>query len=320
MSNFSLTPYTIRLRQKRSSEYLNLSDLPDVHVDILGIFYEYLNSVLPKLPIDATAKEHLKVEFANKKHRTITGRFKGGVKGYGAELRDVNLDSLSYERKLSDAEFVPYYFLIRIPTKTEKGILVLQKFRNLGIRNLFASQFQTYLRSKIGDNYILEISPLIPAELIKKYLQGRIVKLRLIKQGFPKDIFDVAEDAMPDDEEFNGDCEVVISARRNGSIPGRFRRLISQKLDHFLESNNASVGSLIEVKNFDYNTIKIKVRVGDNYRTVNISDLNKIKYSEDISGLDKDLSGHPKFDIIDDRAKEFLADLAASVWGGNIDV
>jgi hypothetical protein len=128
MSNFSLTPYTIRLRQKRSSEYLNLSDLSDVHVDILDIFYEYLNSVLPKLPIDATAKEHLKVEFADKKHRTITGRFKGGVKGYGAELRDVNLDSLSYERKLSDAEFVPYYFLIRIPTNERAARLKQTRF------------------------------------------------------------------------------------------------------------------------------------------------------------------------------------------------
>lgn len=318
MSRFSLAPYVLRIKQKDSSQYLQFGSIGSF--DLLEVIHEYLLKVLPSLPIDSQTKEVIKISHLDKKDRIISGRFDAGENGYGSKLLDTETGSLSYERKPSEAELIPYYFIIKLPTKVDKGIVIFQRFKNYGIKDLFVDSFNQYFSNRFSNEYSLEIDPLVPKNLIKSYIQGRIVKIRLIKQGFPRDIFDVSSDGLPNDEDFDGNCELVLSSSRNGHLPTKIRSMLSKNIDKFLDSDDAAVGSLIEVKNFTFDNVKIQVRIGNSYRTVNFSDTNRLRYYEDVSGLEVDTNNHPKFDIIDTRAKAFLKDIAISIWGGDINV
>ncbi|MFN6539342.1 MAG: hypothetical protein RM021_023730 [Nostoc sp. EkiNYC01] len=317
MSKFSLAPYTLRLKRKNSKSYLFFGEV--LGLDFLDIFYEYLSNILPISPINNKTGEVIKVTSIKKENRTIFGRLEAGQNGYGSKLLNTVTDTVSYERNTLDAELIPYYFLIRLPSQADKGIIILQRFNNTGVKTLLFDNFIQYLKTKISDEYILDINPLVPKGLIKEYINGRFIKLRLIKQGYPKDIFDRHPNGMPDENEFDGQCELVLSAPKNGILPHYIRSMISTNIDKFLNSDDLSVGSIIEVNNFDYDNIKMQVRVGNSYKTIDISDMGKLRYYEDISGLDLDINGHPKFDIIDSRAKSLLKDLAISIWGDNID-
>ena len=319
MSKFSLAPYTLRLKSKDVKDYLLLGDV--CGLDFLDFFDEYLSIFLSNYPIDNKAGEVVKVIDTHKKNRTIYGLLEAGKNGYGSKLLNTSTDTISYERELLDAELIPYYFLVRMPSKSDKGVVILQRFHNLGIKTLFFRRFNQYLNTKFPD-IMLEINPLVPKGLIREYINGRIVKIRLIKQGFPKDIADVSSEAMPDDHGFDGKCEMVLSASKNGYFPDLFLSNFSRKIDKFLDPNGSdtSIGDIIEMSNFDYENIKIEVKIGNTYKTVNLSENDKIRYYEDISGIEVNVKdGHPKFDIIDDRAKSFLKDLAMSIWGDNVD-
>jgi hypothetical protein len=323
MTKFSLVPYSIRVRKKRSNQYIPLSGIP-VHeptssADLLNFLQDYLTAVIPKRPHNPDEDEVLRVDSTKLVKRSICGRLKGGQRGYGSDLVDTKTGDIDYERKVFHAEIIPYYFLAAIPFNSDKGIIIFQKLKNLGIKDLFFNDFYSHFSSVFGSEYVLEIDPLVPKEMLKKYLKERVLKIRLIKQGFPRDTFDVDLDGFPDDED-TGEVEFVVKAGRKGSLPASFLNIFYQGIDKFLESSNEPVGSIIEVKNFEYDNVKVEVQVGKKIRTVDISNPDRLNYSEDISGIETDLQGHPKFDIIDELGRSFLQDISLDIFGGKIDV
>lgn len=324
MPRFSLVPYSIRVKRRRTTQYIPLSDIPGYSstngVDLLELLHHYLNVVVLCSPHNPDHDEILRSDVIKKDKRWVCGRLKAGERGYGSDLIDTQTGNTDYRRTKLHAEIIPYYFLTAIPPKSDKGIIILQKFKNRGIKDLFFNSFYDYFKGLFGDDYTLEMNPLVPMGLIKEYLQGRILKVRLIKQGFSRDTFDIDPDAFPDDEEYKGKMQLVLEAEKNGYLPRVIRSKLLNGIDRFLSSSDEPIGSVIEVKNFDFDNIKIEVQVGRSEKTIDLSNLHRLRYFDDISGIDTDSEGHPKFDIIDERAKAFLQDLAIGVFGGKIDV
>lgn len=325
MLNFSLAPYTIRIKQKGTSNYLSIGNISNAGLDFLDMITDYLNNFLPNYPIinnsiNNRVKKILKVD-SNiiKNNRTISGIFRAGESGYSSTLFNITTDVISYERVPLDVELIPYYFIISLPIDYDRGIIIFQRFKNFGVKSLFFQSFNQYLNNNFSSEYTFEMNPLVPADLIRNCIRDRnIAKIRLIKQSFPRDMFDVPPDAIPDDEEFEGTCELVLNASRKGNLLDKFHNRLFNRIEDFLDCNDTPVGSLIEVKNFDYDNIKIEARVGNSIKTIDLSNSKKIRYYEDISGIDIDSDGHPKFDIIDTKAKAFLSDLSVSIWGADL--
>ncbi|MGF1981014.1 MAG: hypothetical protein RMY30_036255 [Nostoc sp. CmiSLP01] len=326
MLNFSLAPYTIRIKQKGTSNYLYIGKISNSGLDFLDIIHEYLINFLPNSPSIISnsptdrVKKILKVDpNILKINRNISGRFRAGENGYSSTLFNITTDVVSYERVPFDVELIPYYFLMSLPSDYDRGIIIFQRFKNFGVKSLFFQSFNHFFNNKFSNEYTFEMNPLVPADLIRTCIRDRrIAKVRLIKQSFPRDMFDVPPDAIPNDEEFEGTCELVLNASKKGNLLDKFHNRLFNKIEDFLDSNDTSVGSLIEVKNFDYDNIKIEARVGHSMKTIDLSNSKKIRYYEDISGIDIDTDGHPKFDIIDTRAKAFLSDLSVSIWGADL--
>ncbi|MGM3305775.1 hypothetical protein ACSQ6I_07240 [Anabaena sp. WFMT] len=320
MSKFSLAPYTLKIKQKDSSQYYSFSKI--IGSDFFDIIYNYLDIELRNPSINSGATEIFKINKLQKSERIISGLFETGENGFGSKLVNVPTGKISYQKSPQEAELIPYYFILKLPPLAKVGIIIFQRFKNLGIKDLFFRYLSQYLLDKFSNKYILEMNPLIPTDLLKKYIEGRIVQVRFIKRGFPSDKFVANIDGFPDDKEhnFTGRSELVLAAPRKGNFPAWFCSQLNTNIDKIVKDSHTPLSSLIELSGFDYENVKIKVQVGKNYKTIDLSHTDKLRYYEDISKIKVDPSGHPEFDSINFEAQILLEELALCVWGDRADV
>ena len=233
MAKFSLVPYAIRVKEKGTNKYLSLGNISNL--DLANILDGYLKQI-PNSLSDSDHSSIIKTGSCSLQGRVLNGTIKGGDYGYTAELSNTETGRTSYQRQVTDAELIPYYFLMELPSTANKGIVVLQKFKQSGVKEAFFKNFRDYFNSKLGADYTLELDPIVPKELVREYLKGgRILKIRLIKQGFPRDTFDVNSDEHPEDKEVTS--ELVFSAKRGGSLPDKLLNIFRlEKLSNFIWS------------------------------------------------------------------------------------
>lgn len=316
MPSFYLAPYSIRVKDLETDDYIRLGSKDEWGIDFLEVLYTYLVQDMPSLIFNKRAREKktLRREFFQKDGRTITGILKAGEYGFGSDLHNVESDETKYTRQTIDAELIPYFFLAKIPNTTKSGIAIFQKLGNRGFKSIFEKDLNNYLKDKVSSQYRIEISSLVPREMVKHYLTKRIVKIRLIKHSLPQEISDVDLSGIPDEEQ--GEAEFTLKANRNESFPAKLLDKFRSNIDTFLGEENASVGSILEIKDFQADNVKVEVRVGNSYRTIDLSNVDKLRFSEDITDrvtLNPD-SGHPKFEDTKEIAEELASDCAKALW------
>jgi hypothetical protein len=251
-----------------------------------------------------TYKTYMKVIQTDVHNRSICGIIESGIYGLSSNLRDVGTDSITYKKKKSDADVLPFYFLVYIPEDTDEGILLLQRTGKYGIRSSFGVFIDKYFSEKYK-GYAVEVNTIIQEEIIKRMLySGTIKKLRCVKYQAPVDGFDGLDEGH---EEVPYNMEIVLSGNR---IP------VMTKIRNFFESKT-SVRNLIELRdfNFDYDTVKVDVEVDGNLRTFDLGRLNRTRTYYDISqqvALDTD--DHPKFSSIDIIAKGYLKEIIGQLY------
>jgi hypothetical protein len=344
MPDFSLVPYVIQIKEShKSKEGTTYSSLPlgtplkDLGTNFLGLLEAYLTSELPVYQNGQVLKNgvvlvqdlnilsasdikdtsFLALEEFSRDNITISGRFRFGSYGYGHPLFDVETGNVD-DRKKSHIDLIPYYFKIKLPSQVKWGILILQTFRGASIKESFFRGFNQFVKHKSKHRYSLELSPLVPKEIVKLYMSQRILEVRFVKFGYPKGKIDVNIDDLPDEEQ--GEFELVYKAPKGRHFPQQFLDWLNGGVTSFLSTEGSSVSNLLVVKDFDFQNVKIKVALGKGERTVDLSDQEKIKYSKVLDGeveIDP-VSGYPKFNSTDDLASSFLLE-CTEIWGGDKD-
>ena len=319
MTSLYLVPYSIRMRDTTNDKYIKLGDKQEWGSDFLEILHSYLEQEMPSLSFDpeAKAKKTIRSESFSREGRTVIGMLKAGEYGFESDLHDVEVDQTRYTRQTIDAELIPYFFLAKIPINTTNGIAIFQRLGNRGFKDVFEKDLNNYIAGKYSSQYRIEVTPLLPRDMVKRYLENRIVKIRLIKHSFPKEVSDVDLSGIPDEEQ--GEAEFILKASRDRSFPEKLLNKFRDDIDAFLGEGNSPVGSILEIKDFQADNVKIEVRVGNSYRTIDLSNIDKLRFSEDITDkvkLNPD-SGHPEFEDLKKIATEFLDVCAEALWGEN---
>ena len=157
-----LSSYTVRLRQKRTDTYLCLSSFLN-NQDLLSIVDRYFGDRAGPIPQDVHPQsgKMLRVTQYAPRHRQIHGIIETGEYGYESTLFDVNTNSVSYLRSTTDAEMLPFYFLINIPSQLDEGILLLQRTGSHGIRDVLLQDFTEYFKMMFP-NIVVEAKPIGP--------------------------------------------------------------------------------------------------------------------------------------------------------------
>lgn len=305
MTRFSLASYSIRVKDKKRNSYVPRIDNFAGGADIFDIIDRYLNNLKNNLAHDHEHKKLMRVIRLNSNQRILNSIIETGEYGYESNLCDINNGSVSHKRQIHEAEMMPFYFLISLPRNVDEGIIILQRFKQFGIRKILLEDFNNYFTSQCP-NFSIETNPLIPEQLVSQYLHdGRITKIRFIRFNIPKDIADAYD--TQDHVEEGGYTELIASAKRNKYLP------IFGRIQEFLNGNR-ELRRIIELQNFEYDTVKVEVEINKNHRTIDLANLHKIRAYYDITEevLISD-SGHPSFDSIDNVAMRLLKDLSEAM-------
>lgn len=310
MAKFSLSTYTIRVLEKSSNSYVKIDkfgkkDKTDTGSDIFKILNEYLSQLVITSSLNRSEKKILHVHKINSDARTLNGIIETGEFGYESNLYNVNNETISHKRQTNEAELLPFYFLIEIPNNVDEGIVILQRFKQFGIRTTILKDFTDFFNN-IYPDFRIELNPLVPEKLIDQLLnKGRITKIRFIRFGLHADITDVYD--TQDHKEDIGYTELVVSAKRNKNIS------ISGRIQEFLKGEK-ELNSLIELRNFEYDNIKLGIDFKKNHRTIDLSNLHKLRAYYDITDdVTVGDNGHPSFDSIDYLAKHLIEDLFEAI-------
>lgn len=356
MSNFSLVPYDFYVRKIDSNERIKLAGESNLlGIDFLDFFDQYLTDFMVAYqsiftddsqnnefidtedPVNDSSNK--KIILIEKKYRTtrihkdieepdriISGLFRSGEGGYAYPIVDAENGKKVYSVNRSNVGLHPYYFLTKIPVNSKNGILILQTFKTLGIKGVFLESFNEFFKTRFGDQYVFEMIPIVPKDLVKYYLSNRLVEINLLQHIYPSCSIDRKLNNYPNEDPYSGTFKRTFKPERNGNFSLPFVKNLKSELSRFLDTDDLSITNFVEIHSlkqhlplgsdllFDGMTLKVRTKSG--YRTIDVSDTQKLNYSDDLDGrvsINED-TGYPDFNSIDELAKGFLRD-CATAWG-----
>jgi hypothetical protein len=299
MARISLGAYSLRVKDS-SGEFVNVDEVTS-ELDLLEILKEYLKNLKKQFSHDSREKKLLRVLQLTARNRILNGLIETGEYGFESNLYDLGRKAVSHKRNIQEAEMLPFYFLVEIPKDSDHGIILLQRFKQYGMRRILMESLRAHFSVNYPDLKIY-VAPLIPGSMVKRYLtEGRITKVRFVSHTITSDIADAYDSGTGRQE--GGQLELVLRAKRDGWLPlrGRLRAFLDKK---------RKLSNFVELEDFKYDDVKIEVELNRNRRTVDLSNLQKIRAYIDVSDQIKIMpNGHPSFESIDYVAKELLNDL-----------
>jgi hypothetical protein len=309
MPNILLSSYTIRLIDKQTGEMLNLDNFNDGN-DLYDVIFQYLNNLSGNWTHDNDTSRLFQTTNINNNSRTLNGIISTGDYGYESDLINTQSMTLAHHRTTTEAEVLPFYFLINIKPNTNEGILLLERFGQYGIKTLFCKNLSDYFSSLFQDIY-LDFYPILPNDYLSEFIKhGRITKIRLIKFSIPSDFADAFVNNGHLEEA--GYLEYTIHAKKKGGFP------IVDKFCDFL-NNPRDLNTLFEIQDVSYDNVKVEIVLNGRRRTIDLSNVERfVPYydiTEDVTIGD---NGHPQLNSIDAIAKGLLRDIDSSI--GSFDV
>lgn len=317
MPKISLTPYTIRVTQKSTGNYVKLNNITGK--DLFEILDNYLIKIKTTASVDNNTSKVIKLKAKRKKDRINCGILETGEFGYETEIFDTKANTVTYSKKSHEAELIPFYYLLYVPENRDEGVVILQRFKQFGIRNILLEDFTKYFNG-FYDDYNISINPLVVKNILDQYFsEGRIMKIRFINYKLPKNLEDIFSQG--DHKHSPGYLENVVSLRRGRSFSSNFVNKMRSNISKLLSSSIAvsDLTELQEIQNYD--NIKLEVQVGPTRRVVNLGKISKIRYNEDVTNRVRvTVSGHPTFDSIDAVSIELLNSIKVALYGETEDV
>lgn len=301
--NIFLSSHTLRVSKKkddkdsRPSEYYHLDKIP-INNDLFDFLQDFFQSHQTHVN-NSQQQTYMRVRNFNTNNRTLFGTIESGVYGVRSDVLDVQTYTISYKKKKTDADVLPFYFLISVPQNADEAVILFQRTGRHGFQSNFTNFLQKSFRSKFPF-CTLNINNLMLEEVVKKtILSGSIKELKCVKYQTPIDIVDGLDTGH---NEMSGSIEFSVKAK---GIP--FKNRIKE---FFNKSRN--VNNLIEIRDFDfrYDTVKVDVDINGTLYHYDLGNIGKMRQSLDITkDIELDSDGRPVFDSIHNKAVNYLNEI-----------
>jgi hypothetical protein len=301
MSNISVATYSISVSKRFSRAREPISNFDNA--DLLDVILRFLKA--RKSPVNDEETKHL-IRMGDPKieGRQICGLVETGDYGYSSEGFDTEKEKVSYHRRPMDADLKPFFYLFDLPKDETRGLIALQRFKTFGIRKLLMGDFAVYFQ-KLHPEYSVRTEPILHPKLLKQFTDdGTATKIRLRKFHIPKDVCDAMNNRIKPED---GYVEYSIIAKKGGSF---------NKIKDLFGANSQLF--TVEPGGFTPDKALVEVTLNGRKRTLDISDLNKLRTYFDITGeVEMSASGHPKFESIRDISKGILVDIWPVIKGAS---
>ena len=283
MTSFKLVPFSLRLR-RNIGNYLDLRSIPidNKNEDFLNIFTNFCEEFHDRVHDFSRVKKTFRVENYTQNCETyVYGTVKTGDYGYELDAYDTKNDHIiPSARKEEYSEEYPFFFLFIRPSFRiyDMGLLILQYFKNLGMKTIFEKSLREFL-NKINSELILEINPTVFSTLFNQLESAdRILKVSISRKKVPKEC--AGKVLIKNFSDIN---EVrTFKAKRNKSIN------IGEIKDLFKDTKSP----IIEIKNEEYEDIKFLIKKGGIERTIRMEDPLKFRESMPLDELSLAFEGY----------------------------
>lgn len=295
MPNISISIYSFSLQDRRTNEYINLSRREEGSAlqNLINQFYndfsdEYNNNEnLEKIFKIEEYNEYNEGEFNINVFKTKSGRY-----GVSSEIVDTYTGEVAYTRDESQADVMPFYLSIATPTnESDTGLIIFQNSGVYGIKTIFKQSFQQVCNEN-NNEYSLIIRNVLPAEYIERFLNGGILKkVRFIRNNIPRDRGERIGLNLGVDINNAAYEEYVIHR------PVGFIRNTGRRIQEFMNRQRA-INEIVHVEHFEYDNIKLEFTLGGRNKTLNLSNLDDIVVTEDVTDELTLDGGHPEINSI----------------------
>jgi hypothetical protein len=299
MRAIALACYSIRIRQRNKKDaFLDCRNFDGKNN--LKDFIDNLLTSWNTIVKNDESKQMFSVKTIDIDGKYTSGIIDTGEWGFESTLYDIDKNEVTHNRKNNEAEMLPFFYLYGFPEKKNKGFLLLERFGNLGIRKFLCDKISAEFRKKFPGLEI-EFNAEIMEELAREYLEnGRLIKIGFIKYDIPSDFADYVAEGASEEIAYS---EYSIHAKRSGSIPFKddIKKMFGKKTD---------LKRTLEIKSFEYDTVKMNLEINGQKRTLNIDDLANIRsYINIDNDVRKMENGHPEYASILEIAKNLYEEL-----------
>lgn len=302
MKKVSVGIYSLRIKQRRTEEYLRLGDFP---VDFAG----YIVSFLEELKNYAVLEEQSKIlalRNYNIVGQNITGFLSVGDYGFEAPIVDRNDHRLKYTRVVDDAELIPIYFRVFVHPDLDRTFIAFERFGNTGVTKIFRDLFKRF-SAELYSDFVFELNHYIPEDYIFRLVRdGEVKKLVLRRFTIPDNFEDYFD---RDINVQDARVDMVVTAKRGRNL-GINRRLIGE---FFGPNNNARPG-FYEIAGFEYNSVSVNVRLGNDQKTITMDRLQDLNAYFDLPNIDRGADGHPMEGEMDFETRGILTNLFREIY------
>lgn len=312
-TSFTLEIYTFRIRRRGLPDWISTFKTLAHNGDISQFIKDFIK-FNDSLKIDQRRQKSFQFKNNTLKADLDKGIFSGIIESgdYGTEstLKHVETHEYVYTKKKYHLDIKPFFYLIFIPKDTNVSFIILQRTGVYGIKSLFTSILKDFIVSK-QPSLVVEFSPFLSKDLAKIYLtNGAVKEISLRRFDLPTDVIEHL--GLTEHNEEILSVEIKIASKKNGLFLGdRMRKFINSKNGKFFQIDG------LEALGMDGDhKEKIKVKMGQNTRTIDLSEDLEIRPYFDISDeVEKDKeTGHPVFESINELANRYIEDINKEIF------
>lgn len=295
--------YHVRVKERYSRKHERLDSIGG-SADFLDFVNEVLEACKAEHYNDTVAERIAMAQRIEVNDRVIRGRILVGDYGQACNVINASDAETVFEKTINHADALPFYFRIEVPQQKDEALFLIEKSRKTSPTSAFRGLLQAQFAIRFPE-HTLTIDPVLPESVFEAYLsKGKVQKISFIKMGLPSDIADLLETGH---EEVLGKTELVVTAARNRSLP------IKKSL--FKSGNpRKAIQDLYELKDLEYDNVKVDVRLGRNRRSV---DLGR-KYASPLYDLSeqvqKDADGISTYESISQAFEGLASDIKEGAY------
>ncbi len=239
---------------------------------------------------------------------SISETLASGVLKKGHSGQETDIDEIDEDNKPTTVGNVKhnqfnslyFYFLLCLPkSDSDYMIFMAQSFKQFGFKDLFTASYKDYCKSKLGEEYSVEISPLTIPSLFSKYLnQGDIRSLRFTNHNLPQNFENlIGEGDSPDPTDYEVDFVVRAKSRKG------FKGI---KNYDFQRTPFTEVFDL----DIEYQNAYADISINNRKRSINITNPDKFTAVFDVTSQVRyeENSLKPIYTDLDTEAKKILSE------------
>lgn len=232
-------------------------------------------------------KGHLASYSVDENKREIYGYIEAGEQGFTSKFLNLDSNELVYNRKKHDLELIPFYFLVSQPKDSKYCFIVVQ---TLGTSSPYEVVSHIVKQAFKGFDGTCKFKAVCEnGKLIEQTLKnnGKVLKIEAFRAEVPRE---KSNDYV---------SKVYVKQVFSGFSPKIITEIVRN-------SSKSSLSTLFAVEEVDNYKLHIKDRKGKT-RCLNISSNQATNY--DISDIELNDKGHPKFEEILRISNEYLGNI-----------